>query len=152
MADELSLGDTWLYGTLGGDGTLTGLLATPPATIGGVSIYFDAVPQEVEPGTTPVIIIRHKPGREDDEERGNSGIRLITTLRYQIVANANVRSYATLSAVADRIDELLDLAYSSADKIFTMQRLTSVARTYFEGGKETREVGADWLCKVSQYV
>lgn len=150
MINPISTGDAWLYSVLS-DATLSAMLDTPPATIGGKSIYFDAVPQEVQATDSPVVIVRHKPSREFDLMRGNAGRVIAVTLRYQIVLNATVRGYAALKAADDRIAELLDLEHSSASDILKMEMLAPYRRAYVDGNKTFREVGADWLMQVSEY-
>lgn len=109
------------------------------------------VPQDVETvRILPVVIVRHMPPREDDDSLGNAGVRWSTFIRLRIVANAATENYDGLSAVADRIDELLHLARDSAGKILKFQRLAPYRRAYFDG-KEFREVGGDYLVQVSQF-
>jgi hypothetical protein len=154
MPDEVVQADTYLYATFGGDDELIALIEVPPAAIGGVSVYFDQAPQELSDTSKPIIIIRHKPLLSDAESRGNSGVRLITTIGYEIVANALTRSYEDVTPAAARIDELLDLAHDSDGKIFKIERIgPPIRRPYTDvGGREFREAGANWEVQVSQFV
>lgn len=150
--DEIQVADDYLYGVLGGDVDLLALLQTPTTTISAKSIYFDSVPQGIPRTGKPVIIIRHKPNRADDDLRGNAGKRLIVNVNYQIVANVGVRRYQEAAEVADAVDELLDLTSSSASSILKVERLAPYrARTPDSNGLEYSETGADWLVQVSLY-
>ena len=154
MAKEISITDEFIYSLLSGDAALVAELDTPPASIGGASVYFDAIPQEVQLTNKPVIIVRHKPPREDDDFITFNGVRIWTDVRVRIVATALVRDYAALTPAANQIDELLHLAKRDVTGgwIHKAQRLAPYVRTYFEGNLEHRELGADWLLQASATV
>jgi hypothetical protein len=151
MAVDAAKVDTYLYSLLSGESSLTSLLATPPVSIGGDSIYFDTTPQEVTRESGAVVIIRHKPSPQDAILRANFGVKLITDFYLQIVANKMTRSYAAVDAVAEIIEGLLDLSHSSEGHILKAELLAPYRKTYTEDSREFRESGADWLIQVSQF-
>lgn len=98
MADETQIAEEWLYSVLKNDGTLNGV-----SLLNGQRIYNEVAPQNA---AFPYVVFGLRSATDLDKNNG----RLLTDTLYSVKVVGQSSSFAQLSAIFSRIDELLHLA------------------------------------------
>lgn len=98
---EVARAMEWIFDTLSADATLTGLVST--------RIYDGLAPQG---SSYPFVIFNHQGGAD---VRGVGTFRAMNSSLFQIRAHTESESYSSATAIADRIDTVLQGAAGSKD-------------------------------------
>lgn len=139
MSNETYFADQWLYMTLAGDATLTGMV--------GTRFYSDEVPPEtVFPFVQWTLL-------SSVDVRGQASNRIMVNALYIVKAVGQTRSYGDLMAPSNRIDELLQGKGGdtlAGDHVYSCCREGPFRQAEFTSGKSYRHLGGEYRILVQK--
>lgn len=130
MSNETYFADQWLYMSLAGDATLTGIVST--------RFFADEVPPEtVFPYVQWTLL-------SAVDVRGQASNRIFVNALYIIRAVGQTRSYGDLMPASNRIDDLLQSKGGdtlAGDHVYSCCREEPFRQAEFTSGKSYRHLG-----------
>lgn len=151
MIEQLQV-EQWMYSTLTGDATLSGLLSPENSPDSFQMGVYSVVAPDIDPISgvrpeVPFVVFALDSGT--DNERSLDGSRATTELRYRITVWDNSSGSSSLtraSAIMGRVDELLDNVSSS--NIWCRREMVGQRFTVRAGGATDSGITATYIVTV----
>lgn len=159
MAYEPAVIEQWIYETLSGDATLSGLLAVDNKPDGyQMGIYNTVAPQldpiSRKPVQVPYVVFSRDGSGSDDEDTLCGG-RAFTYPNYRITVwdtESGAMSMSRIQTIMSRIDTLLDnqTVTSTTPRLYVRRVATDQTFSLSEGGRTDYGVTAVYRCLTQQ--
>ena len=159
MAYEPAVIEQWIYETLSGDATLSGLLAVDNKPDGyQMGIYNTVAPQLDPISRKPVqvpYVVFSRDGSGGDDEDTLCGSRAFTFPNYRITVwdtESGAMSMSRIQTIMSRIDTLLDnqTVTSTTPRLYVRRVATDQTFSLSEGGRTDYGVTAVYRCLTQQ--
>ena len=159
MAYEPAVIEQWIYETLSGDATLSGLLAVDNKPDGyQMGIYNTVAPQLDPISRKPVqvpYVVFSRDGSGGDDEDTLCGSRAFTYPNYRITVwdtESGAMSMSRIQTIMSRIDTLLDnqTVTSTTPRLYVRRVATDQTFSLSEGGRTDYGVTAVYRCLTQQ--
>lgn len=159
MAYEPAVIEQWIYETLSGDATLSGLLAVDNKPDGYQMGIYNTVAPQVDPiSRKPVqvpYVVFARDGSGSDDEDTLCGGRAFTYPNYRITVwdtESGAMSMSRIQTIMSRIDTLLDnqTVTSTTPRLYVRRVATDQTFSLLEGGRTDYGVTAVYRCLTQQ--